>query len=339
MSTADRLIQKPAPTALKAPGDADAAGRSVGARSTVVVSIIVPTLGRPDSLARALASVLGQEIGSPAELIVVDNDPAGSARAVCEGLAAGSPLPLRYVSAPAPGVSNARNAGVGAARGDFIAFLDDDQSAPPHWLDALLAAQTAYSADVVFGPVRASLPPAVTGHRAFLERFFGRAGPEESGPIQTYYGCGNCLIRRSALPDPVAPFSPKRNRVGGEDDLLFSAMQAAGARFAWASDAWVLEHVPPARARLTYVLARAFAYGQGPSSTCAAAGPRRWPMIPVWMAIGVGQAAIYGAIALGQGLARQENAAMLDRAAQGAGKVLWFTPFKIGFYGRVPRPE
>src|SRR5690606_26113921 len=119
------------------------------------------------------------------------------------------------------GVANARNAAVSAAKGELIAFLDDDEEAPPDWLAALLAAQARHDADVVFGPVRGRTPRELRRHRAYFERFFSREGPAEEGVIDHYYGCGDSLLRRAALPDRDRPFSAIRNHIGGEDDLLF----------------------------------------------------------------------------------------------------------------------
>ncbi len=70
-------------------------------------------------------------------------------------------------------------------------------------------------------------------------------------------------MRRAALPS-AEPFSAERNEIGGEDDLLFQAMEARGARFAWAPGAFVWETPEPSRVTLAYTLKRAFAYGAGP---------------------------------------------------------------------------
>ena len=139
--------------------------------------------------------------------------------------------------------------------------------------------------------------PETARHRAYLARFFSRVGPEAEGPMPGYFGCGNSLVRRAALPDPVAPFALERNHIGGEDDLLFGHMQAAGARFAWAPDAWVHEDPAPSRLTLRYTLLRAFAYGQGPTEHCASSVPPDRVGVVKWMAIGVGQALVYGAVA------------------------------------------
>ncbi len=301
------------------------------------ISLIIPTQRRPGPLALALRSALAQQGVDPArlELVVADNDAGPSARAVVEGLAAEAPFPILYVHEPRAGVANARNAAMERASGDLIAFLDDDEEAPPGWLAALIEVQARFDADVVFGPVRARAPAHIVEHRAYLERFFSRLDPAPAGPIDHYYGCGDSLVRREALPDPDRPFSASRNLSGGEDDLLFGGMQRAGARFAWAPEAWVWEDPAPERLSLDYTLRRAFVYGQGPVVHCAAGDPPDRLGILRWGVIGAGQAVIYGALALVQwGLRRPSRAFMMDAAARGLGKVFWGQRFRINFYGR-----
>lgn len=312
----------------------------------VDVSIVIPTQRRPGPLRVAARSALSQvRVGHLSlELIIADNDQVPSARPIAGQLAAEARFPVVYVHEPAAGVANVRNAAMGVARGRLIAFLDDDEEAPEGWLAALVEAQTAFDADVVFGPVRARAPAAAAAHRAYLEHFFSRLGPERSGLIDGYYGCGDSLVRRAALADPRAPFSKIRNQTGGEDDLLFGDMKAAGARFAWAAEAWVWEDPAPERQNLGYALLRAFAYGHGPTVHCYAARPRDWAGVVRWMAIGIGQAAAYGLLALAQWIVRSPRRAFtLDKAARGLGKTLWWGPFRINFYGRPaassPRAE
>ncbi len=301
------------------------------------VSIIIPTQRRPEGLAVAIRSAFAQRGVDPAhlELVVVDNDATPSAEPLVARLAAEAPFPVVYVHEPNAGVANARNAAMAAAGGVLIAFLDDDEEAPGHWLSALMAVQARHDADVVFGPVRGRARNAHPDHRAYLERFFSREDAAAEGPIDHYYGCGDSLVRRSALPDRFAPFSAIRNHIGGEDDLLFGQMQKAGARFAWAPEAWVWEDPTPARQNLTYAIPRAFAYGQGPSSHCAAASPPDRVGVARWMAVGAVQAVGFGLLAGVKWVLRAPDRAMaLDRAARGLGKTFWWGPFKIQFYGR-----
>lgn len=309
---------------------------------TAAVSIVIPTQRRPDQLLRAARSVLRQAgvDGCALELVIADNDQVPSARRTAEQLAAEAGFPVRYVHEPRAGVANVRNAALERAEGALIAFLDDDEEAPPTWLAALLDAQRRFDADVVFGAVRGRAPDGQLAHRAYFEDFFSRKGPAEAAVTRDYHGCGCSLVRRAALPDPVAPFSPARNQTGGEDDLLFAAMRDAGARFAWAPEAWVWEDPAPARLTLAYAVARAFVYGQGPTYHCATSTPPDVVGVARWMAIGLGQTGVYGLVALLKWLAgAPDRAFALDRAARGLGKVLWWGPFKLRLYGQVEAPK
>jgi succinoglycan biosynthesis protein ExoM len=303
----------------------------------LTVSIAIPTQRRPRGLATAVRSAFRQTGVDLAalELVIVDNDQVPSAEPLAHQLATEGPFPVRYVHEPAAGVANARNAALAAASGDLIAFLDDDEEAAPGWLAALLETQRRYDADVVFGPVRAR-SPSHTPHRQYLEQFFSREGPAETGIIAHYYGCGDSLVRRAALPHPTRPFSALRNEVGGEDDQLFGVMSRAAARFAWAHAALVYEDPVPERQTLDYALARAFAFGQGPTYACATADPPNWLGVARWMAIGAAQTGVFGLVAAWQWLTRAPHRAFaFDRAARGLGKVLFGGPFKQRFYGRT----
>ncbi|MDP3854920.1 glycosyltransferase family 2 protein [Phenylobacterium sp.] len=301
-----------------------------------LVSLIIPTQRRRDGLITAALSTfrqVGVDLGE-LELVIVDNDEVDSARSTARALADEAPFPVIYVHEPEPGVANARNAAMAQAKGELIAFLDDDEEAPEGWLAALLGAMASHEADVVFGPVRGRAPESVVAHRAYLERFFSREGPAQAGLLDYYYGCGCSLLRRASLPDRNHPFSAIRNHIGGEDDLLFGQMKRGGARFAWEPAAWVWEDPVPARLSLAYTIPRAFAYGQGPSSACAAASPPDRLGVARWMTQGLVQAAVFGALAGVKCLVRAPDfAPTLDRAARGLGKTLWWGPFKIHFYG------
>ncbi|WP_421728830.1 glycosyltransferase family 2 protein [Brevundimonas sp.] len=298
------------------------------------VAIIVPTMRRPESLARALGSLFAQTgvENRLAAIVVVDNDPQATAEPVIAALRAASPAPLILVHEPRPGVATARNTGLAATDAPLIAFLDDDEAADANWLSALLAGLDHTGADVVFGPIRGQVPEGTGWTRGYLERFFGRQGPSETGLLDHAYGCGNSLMKRAtALPGP-APFDAASDQSGGEDDVLFSALAARGGRFGWAADAWVDEFAPSHRATMKYALARAFAYGQGPSQT--AARDRRWGGVARWMLIGAAQTAVWGAASLGLTLIfSPRRAETLDRTARGIGKVLWMRGLEPHFYG------
>ena len=108
----------------------------------MLLSIVIPTNGRRSLLATAIESCLAQELPADAdfEILVVDNTPQGLSREMIAGRADDR---LRWLHAPTPGVAEARNRGVAAARGQYIAFLDDDEEASPRWAAALLALAVA----------------------------------------------------------------------------------------------------------------------------------------------------------------------------------------------------
>ncbi|ESQ77198.1 glycosyltransferase family 2 protein [Asticcacaulis sp. AC402] len=300
------------------------------------VSVIIPTFRRPEGLDRAMASITAQTglSGTALDLIVCDNSPEGSARPQVEAFALTATFPVLFVHEPKTGVANARNSAVATTQADFIAFLDDDEEAPADWLWRMLANQTHFKADVVFGPVTARIPDDVAQYRPYFEAFFSRFGPEESGVLPHYYGCGNSLIRRAVLPKDELPFATSQNEMGGEDDILFTALKAQGKVMSWAADAPVWEDVPPKRATLDYTLKRGFAYGQGPSHSTGVNG--KYLKCAAWMMQGLIQAAVFGVMAGAAFATKSPKAAyLIDKAARGLGKTLWFPPFKMKFYGQA----
>jgi len=290
-------------------------------------SVLIPTFRRPESFMRAARSVFAQSGVRDIELVAVDNSPEGSARHAFEALAAEAPIPFSFAHAPDPGVAHARNAALSLARGRYVAWLDDDEEARPGWLAALIRVREQTGAQSVFGPVRAAAP-LTTPHADFFEALYARAGAPYSGVINGAYGIGNSLQPRAMFEGPT-PFDAAANETGGEDDRLFSSWMEAGALFAWAHDAVVTEHLDLARLTLAYGLKRAFAYGQGPCETAWAR--RDYASLARHMGVGAAQAAAYGAGAV-LSLPKPRRALKLaERAARGAGKVLWFRPQR--FYG------
>ena len=299
-------------------------------------AVLIPTLRRPESLARTLRSVFAQAelVERVREIVVADNDPEGSAADTVRALRPAAPVPLRHVHVPRPGVATARNGALAATDAPVIVWIDDDEEAEPGWLAALLSAHARSGADVTFGPIRGRISDESHWARAYLERLFGREGPAVDGPAPRVWGCGNSAMTRATALPGAAPFETAADHTGGEDDILFDRLKARGGRFGWAAGAWVIEHAPAHRATLAYALRRAFAYGQSP---CQEAARRRAPLTVLkWMAVGAVQVAIHGALALALSLlGRPERADQLDRAARGLGKLLWAPWFEPRLYGQA----
>ena len=226
------------------------------------VALCICTYRRPAGLRRLLNAVarLQTERVGALEIVVVDNDPDGSARATCDEMAGGMPFIVRYAHEPRRGISFARNRAVAeAAEAEWIAFLDDDEEPEPEWLDALLRVQVRYAADVVAGPVppryESPAPPWVLRGR------FHEPPRRPTGTPLPYADTGNVLVRASLFRAFPAPFAPSLALAGGEDTHFFLRVARAGHRMVWADEAVAWEWVPPSRVRLPWLLRRAFRRG------------------------------------------------------------------------------
>ena len=136
--TADGIgrLAGPEDLAEPVPGDRPGCrrGRSAAWARGPLISVVVATRERPDSLHRCLSSVL--EVDYPRfEVVVVDNDPTTSTTA--ELVASCFAGRVRYVRETRRGLGAAHNRGIAEAAGDVIAFVDDDVVVDREWLSAL----------------------------------------------------------------------------------------------------------------------------------------------------------------------------------------------------------
>lgn len=235
--------------------------RSDNSPETVRIDICVCTFRRPE-LADTLRSLASLDVAAHwwVRVVVADNDAVPSARGVVDAMRSAVPFPIAYVHCPGANISIARNACLEAADGDFLAFLDDDETAAPEWLAELVATAQTTGADAVLGPVRAH-------YRADAPRWM-REGDFHStlpvwvrGDIITGYTC-NVLLDRSSRSVSGRRFSLARGRTGGEDTEYFAGLHKSGGKIAFAPKAWVHEPVPADRARISWLARRRFRSGQ-----------------------------------------------------------------------------
>lgn len=104
---------------------------SAGCQDTLA-SVVMPTWNRGDQIAEAIRSVLAQSYATW-ELLIVDDGSTDDTAGVVERLAGGDER-IRYLPVPHGGVSAARDAGLQAARGELIAYLDSDNAWDPDYL-------------------------------------------------------------------------------------------------------------------------------------------------------------------------------------------------------------
>ncbi len=235
-----------------------------------------------DAIASAAAQILPAAYNL--RILVADNDDTPSARARVASVT--SAVPVVYLHAPARNISTARNACLDAARAGWIAFLDDDETAPPDWLTRLLACATETGADAVFGPSRA-IYPAGTPDWITANDFHSNLPQRRGGTVETGHSC-NVLFRS---PPRDLRFDPALGRSGGEDTDFFFRLHRAGRRLAICDAAEVTEPVAPHRLSWRWLAERRMAEGQHYATS--AGKPR-----PVLFASALAKAAASAALAL-----------------------------------------
>ena len=230
-------------------------------QSRVHVDIGICTFQRPE-LAETLRSLFALSV--PADvfvrLIIADNDAKPSAFDLVESLRRTSPFELVYVHCPKSNISIARNACLAASDGDYLAFIDDDETAGQDWLAALLETAGATAADAVLGPVR-----AIYGNDApdWMRKgdFHSTRPVWVAGEIRTGYTCNVLLDMRSPrIRD--RRFALALGQSGGEDTHFFAQLTEAGGRIAYSAEALLQEPVPAKRASLGWLAKRRFRSGQ-----------------------------------------------------------------------------
>lgn len=113
-----------------------------------VISLIVPIYNMERYLSRCMDSLLGQTCRE-FEIILVDDGSTDSSGELCDGYAARYPGLVRVIHKPNGGPSSARNAGMDAARGEFVIFPDPDDWAEPDYVESLFSLQRQHDADMV----------------------------------------------------------------------------------------------------------------------------------------------------------------------------------------------
>jgi len=221
------------------------------------VCICMLTYKRPAMLERALLSLAKlQLIANPdvdLQLVLVDNDASGSAESTFLRIRPQIPFEARYVVEKQQGIANARNRALIEASGaDFLALIDDDETADRLWIDELVTVQRRYNADVVSGPVTPEYEDAPAW---VVQGGFFASRKEETGRQIHFVETNNVLFRGEYARQ--FRFDLRFNRTSGEDTHFFFQLERAGARMIWAAKANVTELIPKQRTTAAWLIDRA----------------------------------------------------------------------------------
>jgi glycosyltransferase involved in cell wall biosynthesis len=199
-------------------------------RAVLELSVVIPTYNRRERLARVLAA-LGRQTAGPErfEVVVVDD---GSSDGTSEWLARQRPaFGLRALRLTNGGPARARNAGIEAAQGQIILFIDDDVEPIPELLQEHLSSHREADNLVVIGPL-ASLPhyaqPWVAWEQAKVEAQYAAMTRGDWAPTFRQFWTGNASLQKRHLL-AAGSFDPTYLRA--EDVELGLRLQGLGLDF------------------------------------------------------------------------------------------------------------
>lgn len=244
--------------------------------SKLDITVVLCTYNRCADLAGALESIAQSAMPESAtwEVLVVDNNSTDQTANIVQEFICRYPERFRYLFEPQPGKSYALNAGIAAAQGSVLAFVDDDISVEPTWLwrltGALLDGEEWAGVGGRTLPAEKFTPPAwlpTTGIHNWIPVVFPYF---DLGDQQIELNCApygtNMAFRKSVFQKhggfriDLGP-SPQ-SQIRNEDTELGRRLLAAGERLRYEPSAVVYHPVPQGRVTQEYFFAWWFDYGR-----------------------------------------------------------------------------
>ncbi len=242
-----------------------------------LISAIICTHNREQYLGAAIDSLLAQTLASY-EIIVVDNASTDGSADIVKARLDNSPdscggSRVRYVYEPKLGLSIARNTGANEAKGQILAYLDDDAEASREWLAELVTVfDTQEKVAIAGGKITLIWPPQAQPPRWLSDELSGSLGAYDLGdevayiqrPSLTPRGL-NYAVRKQFLQD-AGGFDPHLGRVGknllsNEEQQLTRIALDQGWQVAYVPTALVAHNVAPARMKPSWFLSRSWWQG------------------------------------------------------------------------------
>jgi glycosyltransferase involved in cell wall biosynthesis len=242
----------------------------------MIITVILCTYNRAGSLGMALESVLASALTSHIdwELLAVDNNSRDRTPEVIKEFCLCHPGRVRYIFEAQQGLSNARNAGIREARGEILAFVDDDVTVDPIWLDNLTAGlrdgQWAGSGGRILPPPGFSPPSWLA-----LQGPWGQGGVlcalydmgDDAGQLNEEPPYGTNMAFRKEMFEKYGAFRTDLGRcgdslIGNEDTEFGRRLMTGGERLRYEPFAVVYHSVPAERLNKRYFRAWWFAFGR-----------------------------------------------------------------------------
>lgn len=230
-------------------------------QSVVIQSVVIAVLTykRPEDIGVALPRLLEQAASATMDcsVLVIDNDPSGSARSMVESFNATN---LFYANETHPGIAAARNRALTeSADRDLLVFIDDDEVPVENWLNLLLAQYATTRPAAVAGPVISEYEQEPSAWIAAGEFFKRRRMP--SGTPLTVAATNNLLLDLRQVRALGLEFDERFGLSGGSDTLFTRLLLQRGGAMVWCDEAVVIDRVPSSRLTRDWVLRRSLRSG------------------------------------------------------------------------------
>ncbi|MGO2820645.1 MAG: glycosyltransferase family 2 protein [Brachybacterium tyrofermentans] len=227
----------------------------------VRITIAIPSYKRPEQLAALLAALpdrIAETVDATVDVLVVDNDPAGSARASVEN----APLDVRYAHETTPGISAVRNRALDECPdSDLLAFLDDDEIPLVGWLSSLVEVWREHGSSAVAGRVisvfHGDTDPWVIASGTF------RRKERVTGESMHTAAAGNLLLDMQQVRHFGTRFDDSLGLSGGEDTLFTRQLVASGGTIVSCNESAAEDYVVASRLTRDWAKQRAFSSGNG----------------------------------------------------------------------------
>jgi len=231
---------------------------------SIAYTIALCTHDHADRLARTLADL--RQLRSPEapwELLIVDNACSDATPSLLSREAWPIGWQVRVVREEKLGLSNARNCALREAKGEYLIFVDDDETPDPEWLRAFDTLVRDRAPDAFGGRIEVLFEgdrPAWLTHD--LLGFLGQLNRADTPvrltePGTSFHG-GNFGFRRKVC-ETVGAFDPALGRkgadnTGGEEVDFYRRLLAGGFKIWWTPDAVIFHRIQAAKLQRSYFL-------------------------------------------------------------------------------------
>ncbi len=198
----------------------------------MVLSIIICTYNREHFLKKCLVSIINQvkvhKDFSLIEILIIDNNSQDRTKNLIEQIQGSTSLQINYLIEHQQGLSYARNRGINESKGAYLAFVDDDATVLPLWIETLMNGIKNIKADVYGGPIFPNYEitlPSWIDRNYFIRKFKNKDGYLNAILKREGFSGGNMCIKKEIF-DIIGTFNVNLGMIGedlglGEESEFF----------------------------------------------------------------------------------------------------------------------